>query len=31
MVLTLDAPAPEAAVHEIRGADGITRVTAVRL
>jgi D-3-phosphoglycerate dehydrogenase len=31
MVLTLDAPAAEAAVHEIRGADGITRVTAVRL
>jgi D-3-phosphoglycerate dehydrogenase / 2-oxoglutarate reductase len=31
MVLTLDAPAPEGAVREIQGADGITRVTAVRL
>ncbi len=31
MVLTLDAPAPEAAVREMQGASGITRVTAVRL
>ena len=31
MVLTLDAPASDAAVREIQRADGITRVTAVRL
>jgi hypothetical protein len=31
MVLTLDAPAPEAAVREMQAATGITRVTAVRL
>jgi D-3-phosphoglycerate dehydrogenase / 2-oxoglutarate reductase len=31
MVLTLDAPAPDAAVREMQGANGITRVTAVRL
>jgi D-3-phosphoglycerate dehydrogenase len=31
MVLTLDAPAPEAAVREMQRAPGITRVAAVRL
>jgi D-3-phosphoglycerate dehydrogenase len=31
MVLTLDAPAPEAAVRAMQRAPGITRVAAVRL
>jgi len=31
MVLTLDAPAPPAVVREIEGADGISKVKAVRL
>jgi hypothetical protein len=31
MVLTLDAPATEAAVREMQRATGITRVAAVRL
>ncbi len=31
MVLTLDAPAPPEVIQEIRKADGISRVTAVRL